>query len=514
MAMSTIYLCKGVPLTNRYEHTIYFTSAAAQQSYFNGKTSDTLQDVTYLRKSWAIKVPLEMDVARQYSYLFFRNGTGKYWYYFVTDVQYINDNTTELSLELDVLQTYMFDWTLNPCFIEREHTASDVIGEHTIDEGLETGELISQSTVNVRLDECCIMIMTTVTLNPEIPIDILASRYNGIFGGAGVYAVDIANWTVLGEDLSNLGENIDAIIAMWMYPKKLVTLASGTSWTSGSIYKQVTSCTVSTVSPPARPVTLNGYTPKNKKLLQYPYNLLYATNHTGGAGVYKYEYFTDPNNINFGLLGTVSPEGVAHMYPKNYKGVTVNYEEGIQVSGFPSCAWNVDTYKLWLAQNQNQQNLSMGMTGLQIAAGVVTAGIGLGTGNFIMSSSGVSSVQSLMAQKADMELQPPQSRGNHSGSLAKVAEKLGYSFYAKTIDAPHARAIDDFFTMYGYAVHRVKTPTLKNRPAFTYIKTHDSNVTGNIPQADLNKINQIFDAGITFWVNGSDVGNYSVTNTV
>ena len=112
-----------------------------------------------------------------------------------------------------------------------------------------------------------------------------------------------------------------------------------------------------------------------------------------------------------------------------------------------------------------------------------------------------------------MDIQPPQARGGHSGSLNMVAGQLGYTFMGKTVDYTHAKAIDDFFTVYGYAVHTVKKPSLQNRPYWTYVKTRDSNVTGNIPNGDIKKINEIFDAGVTFWFGGEHVGDYTLDNS-
>ena len=73
--------------------------------------------------------------------------------------------------------------------------------------------------------------------------------------------------------------------------------------------------------------------------------------------------------------------------------------------------------------------------------------------------------------------------------------------------------IDDFWTMYGYPMRRVTVPNVRARSEYTYIKTIGCFVKGGAPAADLQEIASYFDNGITFWVNPSNVGNYSVTNT-
>ena len=125
---SQINICEGVRLDNTYRNTIYFSGIAAQLSYFLGKVIKTFTGYTYLRKSWSIKVSATMEQANSWTYLFFSNGEGqKTWYYFINNIEYVNDNTVELFLELDVMQTYMFDYTLLPSFVEREHVTLDAI---------------------------------------------------------------------------------------------------------------------------------------------------------------------------------------------------------------------------------------------------------------------------------------------------------------------------------------------------------------------------------------------------
>ena len=83
---TNIYLCSGVPLNNRYDHTLYFANAAAQLTYFSGKVVRTLNDYSYVRKSWKLKVAATMEAARVWSYLYFQNGTGKRYFYFIKQI--------------------------------------------------------------------------------------------------------------------------------------------------------------------------------------------------------------------------------------------------------------------------------------------------------------------------------------------------------------------------------------------------------------------------------------------
>lgn len=531
-----IWMCSGVPLTSRYDHTLYFSSIAEQNEYFNSKVSKTLMTYSYVRRTWKLKVQAHQDEARMWSYLFFKNGTsGKRYYYFINHVEYINDNTVELSLELDVLQTYLFDWTLRECYIERAHSVTDTIGANKIDEGLDVGEYLTSNTNVTGLNELVIITASTIDLNKfyfssgETVDNILGSKYDGIFGGFQLTATYLNDWwdefSVMLNYLNTKGKT-DAVFTMWLYPKELIESDYGTyEWTFMEYVKKSKSKTITVTG---RPSTLNGYTPKNNKLLQYPYCYMYATNNNGLAAVYPYEYFR--SGTRFIVEGNIAPDSVVRLTPIDYKGQLFNYDESLTMSNFPLCSWNNDTYKMWLAQNQNQQNLSFAMSGLKIIGGAAaivggvaaTGGTGGAAGavGFAGVSSGVSLITSgasdiagQLAQRADKEIQPPQARGTYSGSHNITRGLQDFYIHHKTIDAYHAKMIDDYFTMYGYAMRQVGTPNIKARPAFTYIKTIGSNVTGNFCQEDLQVINSIFDKGVTFWADTANVGNYSVDNS-
>lgn len=537
---TNIYLCRGVPLNNRYDHTLYFADAAAQLAYFQSKVVRTLNDYSYVRKSWKLKVAATMEAARVWSYLFFQNGTsGKRYFYFINQIEYINDNAVELTLELDVIQTYMFDWTLRPCFVEREHSVTDEYGENTIDEGLDVGEFKVWEKESYSLcDDLAIMVAASIDLNKyyinNVEDRIIAGYYDSIFGGFELTALPItdengkSNIPAFAGMLYKLGSEtdgkLDAIFTMWQYPKKLLNLSNGSY--NDPFLKYIEGAKAQTYECKARPTEIDGYKPKNNKVFQYPYCFMYATNNSGGAAVYKYEYAN--GGLTFRIEGNLSPDAVVRATPVSYKGVSNNYDESITVSNFPLCSWNSDPYKMWLAQNQNQQTWGYVSSALKIVGGVaamtggalttsstggVAGGVGsvmMGTG-FNMVTSGAGDIITQIAQRADMEIQPPQARGTITGSHNLSKGLLGFTFYHKTIDKYHAEIIDNFFSMYGYATRKVKIPNISSRPAWNHVKTIDSNIGGDFCAEDLKQINDIFDKGITFWKN-TDVGNYEIDN--
>ena len=79
------------------------------------------------------------------------------------------------------------------------------------------------------------------------------------------------------------------------------------------------------------------------------------------------------------------------------------------------------------------------------------------------------------------------------------------------VKAEMAKTIDDFFTMFGYPVHRIKKPNLNSRSSWNYVKTVECGITGNCILQDLQTLRKIFDKGVTIW-HTNDVGNYNLSN--
>lgn len=514
---SVIHILAGVPINNSYEHTLYFGTKAEQTSYFLSKKVKTFDKFTYLRPGNVIKVAGDIANARTWNYLMFQNDTGKWYYHFITKVVYLNDSAVELHLDPDVIQTYMFDWQLKPCFIERMHTPTDEFGEHTIPEGLETGPLVRHSSHEINLEENVIMGLLADG-------DSKGKMYGGVYSALRVFAVDPTadNLTALNTIVK---ENPDSIVSMWVYPKALVNISG--SWNELPAIKEVISANDTMrfrIPDDLDNVTnIDGYPVRNKKTFCYPYTMLYVSNNMGSCAVFHRERFKKTNEqFYFRIYGALSPDSGVQLVPYGYKtegNEELNFEEALSLPAFPTCAWVSDTYKVWLAQNQNQHDLMMKQTALQVGVGAVTAMGSLLSGNVLGAVGGLgamysayNNVQSHLAQKADMAIQPDQARGNHSANINLTHGRNGFSTYFMTITAEYAQSIDQYFSRYGYKVNTVAVPSLRNRERFTFIKTEGSTVTGNLGAEDQLKIQAIFDKGITFWADRDTFGDYLTEN--
>lgn len=140
-----VCLLKNIPFCINYQDIILFDNIQAQQNYFNSQPKINIENVTYVRNNSSIKVAYNREAILDYNYMSFKNSNygDKIFYAFITDVQYINPNTSMIFFSIDEWQTWCFDLTFKPCFIERKHCqrwnsdGTPVI--NTINEGLDFG---------------------------------------------------------------------------------------------------------------------------------------------------------------------------------------------------------------------------------------------------------------------------------------------------------------------------------------------------------------------------------------
>ena len=83
-----------------------------------------------------------------------------------------------------------------------------------------------------------------------------------------------------------------------------------------------------------------------------------------------------------------------------------------------------------------------------------------------------------------------------------------------SIKAEYARCIDEFFSQFGYKCNRVKVPNITGRRNWNYVKTVGCYIDGDIPQADMEELKNMFDRGITFWHNPATFADYSQNNDI
>lgn len=498
---TTIRLLKNVPLDNTYRNTIYFSSVANQTGYFSGKTKYAFTAQSYQRvQKGTLRIGRKADDLYDCNYLMFQNTAyGNKWFYaFITGVEYVNNETSEISFEIDVMQTWHFDYDVRMSFVEREMPITDKIGDNLVPENLEIGDYVYEDLGLTSLFNMYqIVIAATFDKNLE---DATGGMYGGVFSG--LHYNVFGSWESAASFISDATEQnkADGIVSIFMLP---IAFASDYQATMPKLFD---------IERDKHIQDIDGYIPKNKKLFTYPYNLLYVTNNEGNVANYAFEYFNS-DKCKFKVSGAMCCTPECMLVPLNYKGVEKNYNEKLTIGNFPQCAYTVDTFKAWVAQNQNQLALNainaIGTTVTGAASMAATGGT-LGGGATL---SGIQQIANLVGTVADKSTLPPHARGG-GGSIINMANQIkGFQFYYVHIRAEFARIIDDYFNVYGYATHRVKIPNRYIRPHWNYVKTVNVSLTGSVPADDMARLRQIYDNGVTFWKNGDEVGNYALNNS-
>lgn len=513
-----LYICKDVPLDPTYQHTLFWGGAGQQVGYFQGKAKYAESDFTYLRKERpSIKVEHPADKLYDCNYIMFQNaGFGTKWFYaFITGIEYINNQTTEIYWELDVMQTWYFDYHLGSCFIDREHAATDEIGDNIVPESLALGEYVmggfyrpskaidgNPLGIPLLLNQVYVVAATVDASGSQ---NVLAGYYAGypvgcayhIFEPDGLGRPPAAMYQFLAQ-IVDAGK-ADGIISVFMCPKEFATTNGGQSVTQSFAFSKKQSNSV------------YGFEVKNKKLFTYPFNFLYIQNMQGKSGVYMYEFFSG-GTCTFDMKATMSPNGEAVIYPTNYKGIANNYDERMSMQINPEISYSIDSYRNWTAT----KGLS---TMLGAIAGAFSAGVGfLGSGAGAGAAAGaagnlVFNIANTLANDVEHYIQPPQTSGSINADSLKALNMMDFMCYNKHITTDMAKRIDEFFTMFGYATKRVKVPNRRARSSFCFTKTVGCVITGSIPAEDAAAICRIYDNGVTFWRNHEKVGDYSLSNT-
>ena len=645
---SSIYLLKGCPCDHEYNNTILFETKGAQWNYMKALMVRSFTNQYYQRYNRGVlRIQARTEDLYECNYLVFSNDPRfniidvpsddmKIFYCFIDSIAYINENVTEVHYTIDVMQTYMFDYTLGYCFIEREHTISDNFRGNRMPEDFAGADYYYRQLYqfNVPTESLhnpawyvlvkyvpntlfiALLHYKNSTTN-EIELDVRGiSSYNNIKGQVrnGCYTgarhlyiplfatpnAENQYWnirnieTVVNEIVNDSG----TVVEMSLIPAQMahnnvdVIAPEDVADAMTYSYENTISCTSGDMV--FRGNNGDSYTAKNKKMLQAPYREIVVTNNEGTSIEYSWEDFeaTISQNstvtVNFKLKACVNANAEMVLYPYNYNGIEDNYKEAVQVQLFPSISWNEDSFARMWSENSNKiisglMAAAMGMlNGALKGAGVGVkyggakgAVVGAVAGGILGGASAASTA--MTENTANTAIQPYHSKeriniqslfpspsgyvglkdskmlgqytvasmavaslldatrkrdiinGQQSGSQNPILlGKFGFTIWERTIKPYYAKQIDSYFSMFGYKINELKIPNLhmygvaQLRPHWNYIKNVDTVVlpydAGNnrkryIPEDAESVIKMVYNKGITFWMNGEEVGDYSLDNS-
>lgn len=546
-----IKLCRGVKNDPRYENTIYFDDASAQYTYFNGKAAYTFSNQSYQRKERGkIRVQTGYDNVYDCNYLMYQNSAfnDKWFYAFINSVEYINNNVVEIDFEIDVLQTWLFEFSMGSCFIERQHTRTDAIGEHLLPEDIAvtdwkygteiTCDPFDPSISTDNLPKVVFALTEDANAMTGGNMNYPSIKYSGsgIYNGLYLYGFDVPYQGITPDPDPNVFLNhivaankASGIVSVFMCPGGFAPVMKINPITgypylpqnipyNNPFHWEVTKETSWTYS------YQNKQGPRNKKLYTFQFNKLIITDHDEANAEYAFERFQG-TYCDFYVYASICPTPEFSCIPYNYKsaqGAGDSYIHQLTSHGYPQCSWSSDAYQEWVAQNKYKLVLGVGesvsLAGASAALSAVTANPVAAAGSAI---SPIGKISNALGTMLTLKTLPPQLHGSVGQNVNISSRAIGFHcIHARAIDECLAAA-DDYFDLFGYKVCRHGMPATNNRKGWTYTKTvgaiclptQASGRLRSVPADDARKIEQIFDNGVRWWVNGDNIGNYSIDNS-
>ena len=501
LTASILYLCTGVPFDDTYTDVKDFTEKSAQLDYFLNYSPANMRfvDISYQRlqnevkggrQRMSIRVDGYAEKFRLVNYLVFQNSPvygenpsaegGRFYYCFVKEVNYINPYNTELIYEIDYYQTYLFDYSLTDCTVEREHTTTDNYFEHILPEPVEIEEYILDNVHSYTTGSLYHYVLLAASPDVEAP-DLNpykkeAGLYSNVYCGLYTFVFDDTNVSHLTNYFKTIGSISDRANIVGVYTTRFEPLKNKTSKTV-DITEQV----------PPIVSNIAGYAFKNNKLLTSQFRFFKMVTAINDELIIKPESLKFNNTANFkiGIDTTGSYQPAEFYYP--YLHGVKNNNVYLMLDDIVEGTFTVDSFATWANNN----------TGTIIASVFGTiAGLasGMGAMSFIPSIASVG-MQAFNKNETADTFKGKVIPGNPSIGLKRDNMEV----FCYNADYNSLKRADDFFTYYGYRVETVKSPNNRSRSVMNYLKLKDCHIKGKLGVEATSVIKQIFLNGVRIW---------------
>ena len=520
----------STPLESDYSNTLYFANIAAQSAYFTSKTVKIITDFNYIKKDNSIAINEHIDSLYNCNYVMYQNSnfTNKWFYAFIVRMEWLSNNSTRIYLATDVIQTWFFDITYYQSYIDRCHSDTDIVGDNIVPEdftGAGRGGYDQAGSQDLTPNWVTVFATTQPDGTPLPPTDL-----SGIISGTGAAWRHQYNNATLTTLLNEYVKNGTA-----------TAVAKIQQWPAGNHS--------ATFSFAKHPSTINGYSPKNKKLLsgafiscymtmfgqELEFNPEYITGNsvsaqivvddTSGSVGCTITNYGNSNIANFSLVAVIPESSWAYNQYKNdynlHSGSNAIYQERMRyqrnlnaananvgaVQGIASTiAGAIDTVNpvTW-ALGKGRQTVSNVIQGAQ-----QTYNQGAIAGWY---EKGVDEISQDLATITE-SYNAPATGSVATSNIYITGNKTALSYGYKVPPRDIIKRCDDYLTVYGYKQSTYKVPNLHARLNWTYIRTLGLRASGNFPDEDMDLIKRIFDKGIFFWSSTAVFGNFDQLNPI
>lgn len=540
-----LYLLKNIKLDNGYSHTFTFNSKEEQHGYFYNHVYSSIEGISTIRNG-VVNVNKTFADLDGVNYCFYRNNQLQRWFYcFVVEKNYIGENVTQLVLEVDVMQTYGFDYEVGSSFITREHMdrweSQGVPIWNLTEEPLPFGnEYWEIGSTMLNTGTGALLVATTEPLSGW-SVEGGSYLMGGVPTGLHYYVIPtavheettllnkfikakqpiIASAKLLEIPYEQLISNTQSIILSddyeilidiegkqnSLFVKKVLRFLGG----NNPINMERTHNGLCGTTLPALGVGIRRTPAHESKLLQYPYRYNCLIGSSGENVVLKNEFLKDFKNIQVKCYFSIIDDLRYDYFVQGYKDMNslrprINKLSIAELGNIPLLSDAYTNFKM-----QNSFSGSWGIP-LTIASGVATS---VATMNPVGLIGTVTSAISQLGKIQDVKNAPDSLVGKGSDHAYKSAVgNLRPYMNTYEILGEYKSILADFFSKYGYQCNRVKKPNLKSRYYYNFIQTNGANIYGNIDNQYISTIKNNYDRGITLWhYNGNEFNlNYEFDN--
>jgi hypothetical protein len=538
--ISDIYFCR-VPITP--VHQLDFPTQLDQSNYFSSKVLKSVTDCSYQPRTSVIKVSgyIDDEWLQNVNYGYYINqyqGAEQKFFFFIAQKNYNAKGVTELSIVIDVFQTWMFYTQFKPCMVERKHVENDTIGLNTYPEAFEMGDYISHNRTEITEMKGDMLYCIALTPKGDDTGHIYGKQYSAF-----VYKMyDKDHIDLLATEINTIVDSGqgDSIAFLFTLPKGFFNWSGdGTTLVGSEVIYRITKNFNWLNATKDFSFNNVSWTPFNNKMYTYPFNFITIKDNRGSNVVLKWELFSNLEDIQFFIDSVFTHNPTFTITPVNYSNRSISLEDSLQTNGYGLCSWNNDNYASWYAQHQNSlvaqstnalsnyrannqvsnndntnalenrdTSLYKGM--INTGGGVVGNLIGGNFGGAIMGgiqgganayldynqatrnadnswinsdilnrNTYQNSIRNIMATIQDSKVQPNTAKGDTSSTGLDLARDTVTFFIEQTTIKPEfAQKIDMFFQMFGYQVNSLEVPNVRTRSKWNYLKTVNAVMTG------------------------------------
>ncbi len=496
---ASIYYYKNINLSRDYSNVCDNISINTLSSYLV-YTDTNISVIRHSITNGEFRINRSMAQLENINYIAIINNAGdkEQIFAFIDDLEYIADEVTIIKFSIDLFTTYCQYLDYQDTFIKRMTVNDDTKYTWLQNENIAGGEYITVDTLedyttNWNYGYTATTTYTGGTVNGRL-LDHIFS-YSGFTG--------YTSYGPVVEDLQLFTSNgyIENVSDVIQYPAEC-----GTNGEHVVDVKYID-----------QPTTLNGYTPKNNKLFNYPFVRELIVSSDGDTLELYPQNSTDTNHrIQYRKDVMVQPIVQIVATVGQYQGIVAskNKVNRLFITGFPQVNWASDNYQAWLALNKNTRS----MENVRIASSVIGNVL---TGNTTGTvESGLTVLNTAMNRYVENENAKMLGTTIHRGSNMGIDvcnENFGLITYVQTIKYKEAELIDNYFNAYGYAINKV-TYFEPSRTRFDYVETagelfRRKSEGSGIPNIAIDTMNTVANRGLRIWHSISELNRRDLIDT-